>query len=70
MLMHVCYYRGHVISLFMDLLLNRRAIKDATKLGNIFGLNVQQLIECAGDVVLCNREFGRAMEFYSLAGVK
>lgn len=53
----------------MDLVLKRRAVEDASKLGIIFGLNVQQLIEYAGDIVLCNRSFGRAMELYSLAGV-
>ena len=53
----------------MDLILRRRAVEDATKLGLIFGLNVQQLIEYAGDIILCNRQFGRAMELYSLAGV-
>ncbi|XP_014210897.1 uncharacterized protein LOC106641130 [Copidosoma floridanum] len=63
--------REHIfLSLFMDLLIKRRAIKDATKLGKTFGLNVQQLIECAGDIVLCNREFSRAMELYSLAGCR
>ncbi|XP_011499761.1 PREDICTED: uncharacterized protein LOC105363708 [Ceratosolen solmsi marchali] len=59
--------REHILSLFMDLILRRRAIEDATKLGMIFGLNVQQLIEYAGDIILCNRQFGRAMELYSIA---
>ncbi|KAJ8687906.1 hypothetical protein QAD02_023701, partial [Eretmocerus hayati] len=62
--------RGHVLSIFMDLVLKRKAIDDATKLGMIFGLNVQQLIEYAGDIVLCSRQFGRAMELYSLAGCR
>jgi hypothetical protein len=53
----------------MDLILRRRAVEDATKLGMIFGLNVQQLIEYAGDIILCNRRFDRAMELYSIAKV-
>ncbi|XP_031777146.1 uncharacterized protein LOC100677930 isoform X2 [Nasonia vitripennis] len=62
--------REQILSLFMDLILKRRSVEDATKLGLIFGLNVQELIENAGDMTLYKRQFGRAMELYSLAGIR
>ncbi|XP_058799619.1 uncharacterized protein LOC131669061 isoform X2 [Phymastichus coffea] len=62
--------RDNILTLFMDLIFKRRAVEDATKLGLIFGLNVQQLFEYAGDMVLCNKQFGKAMELYALAGCR
>lgn len=53
----------------MDLILKKRDIEDASSLAKIFGMEVQQLVEYAGDLVLQNRQCNRAMALYYLAGV-
>ncbi|PSN32070.1 hypothetical protein C0J52_16221 [Blattella germanica] len=52
---------------FMDLVLGHQALEKAEKLALVFGLNLQQLLEGAGDLKLNGREFPQAISLYKLS---
>ena len=53
----------------MDLVLIHQALEKAEKLALVFGLNLQQLLEGAGDLKLHGREFPQAIALYKLSRV-
>jgi len=54
---------------FMDLVLTYQAIEKAEKLALVFGLNLQQLLEVAGDLKLSAKEFPQAIALYKVSKV-
>ena len=54
---------------FMDLVLTYQAIEKAEKLALVFGLNLQQLLEVAGDLKLSAKEFPQAIALYRVSKV-
>ncbi|XP_014238652.1 uncharacterized protein LOC106660234 [Trichogramma pretiosum] len=59
--------RSDITQYFLDLILIHRALEDSIRLGDILGMRWNQLMEYAGDIVLCKHGFGQAMELYSYA---
>ncbi|XP_011299545.1 uncharacterized protein ca [Fopius arisanus] len=61
--------RRPLLSVFMELALknNKRDIEKAARLGLVFGINVPQLFECAGDIHLANSRFTEAAALYKLS---
>ncbi|KOX68598.1 X-linked retinitis pigmentosa GTPase regulator like protein [Melipona quadrifasciata] len=59
--------RKSILSIFMELVLKNNDLEKATKLAIIFGINAQQLLEQAGDILLTNKEFPRAVACYKLS---
>lgn len=62
-------YRKSILSIFMELVLKNNELEKAAKLAIIFGINAQQLLEQAGDILLMNKEFPRAVACYKLSKV-
>lgn len=54
---------------FMDLVLKYQAIEKAERLAVVFGLNLQQLLEFAGDLKLSAKEFPQAISLYKVSKV-
>ena len=61
--------RKSILSIFMELVLKNNDLEKATKLAIVFGINAQQLLEQAGDILLTNKEFPRAVACYKLSKV-
>ncbi|XP_003698590.1 uncharacterized protein LOC100869963 [Apis florea] len=59
--------RKSILSIFMELVLKNNELEKAAKLAIIFGINAQQLLEQAGDILLMNKEFPRAVACYKLS---
>ncbi|XP_033222191.1 uncharacterized protein LOC117176193 isoform X2 [Belonocnema kinseyi] len=59
--------RSSLLSLFMDLIISRTELDKAKRLAKIFGLNVRQLLEYAGDILLANDRFYQAATLYKEA---
>ncbi|XP_043788507.1 uncharacterized protein LOC122712731 isoform X3 [Apis laboriosa] len=59
--------RKPILSIFMELVLKNNELEKAAKLAIIFGINAQQLLEQAGDILLMNKEFPRAVACYKLS---
>ncbi|KAF7988653.1 hypothetical protein HCN44_001226 [Aphidius gifuensis] len=61
--------RKSLLKLFIELALknNKCDIEKAGRLGIIFGINVQQLFECAGDIHLSNGRFNEAAGLYKIS---
>ncbi|XP_021913956.1 uncharacterized protein LOC110827029 isoform X3 [Zootermopsis nevadensis] len=55
------------VEIFMDLVLKHQAIEKAERLALVFGLNLQQLLESAGDLKLSAKEFPQAIALYKLS---
>ena len=53
----------------MDFVLKRSEIERAGRLGVVFGMNVQQLLELAGDIFLMNNDCNRAIVLYKVSRV-
>lgn len=53
----------------MELVLKDNEPEKAAKLAIVFGINAQQLLEQAGDILLSNKQFPRAVACYKLAKV-
>ncbi|KAF4527744.1 hypothetical protein B566_EDAN014954 [Ephemera danica] len=53
--------------LFMELALEREELERAERLALLFGLNVKQLLEAAGDLKLAARQFPQAIMLYKLS---
>jgi hypothetical protein len=53
----------------MDLVLTHQALEKAERLALVFGLNLQQLLESAGDIKLSAKEFPQAIALYKLSRV-
>ncbi|XP_076231996.1 RCC1 and BTB domain containing protein claret [Calliopsis andreniformis] len=62
--------RKSLLSLFMELVLKDNEPEKAAKLAVIFGINVQQLLEQAGDILLSNKKFSRAVACYKLSNCR
>lgn len=62
-------YRKTILSVFMELVLKHNDLERAAKLAIVFGINAQQLLEQAGDILLTNQEFSRAVACYKLSKV-
>lgn len=62
-------FRLSPAEVFMDLVLTYQAIAKAEKLAAVFGLNLQQLLEVAGDLKLSAKEFPQAIALYRLSKV-
>ncbi|OAD60135.1 X-linked retinitis pigmentosa GTPase regulator like protein [Eufriesea mexicana] len=59
--------RKSILSTFMELVLKHNELEKAAKLAKVFGINAQQLLEQAGDILLTNKEFLRAVTCYKLS---
>ncbi|XP_057334647.1 uncharacterized protein LOC130673595 [Microplitis mediator] len=61
--------RKPLLNVFIDLALKKRKsdIEKAARLGIVFGLNVSQLFEAAGDIHLTNSRFSEAAALYKLS---
>ncbi|XP_076673695.1 RCC1 and BTB domain containing protein claret [Andrena cerasifolii] len=59
--------RKSLLSIFMELVLKDNEPEKAAKLAIVFGINAQQLLEQAGDILLSNKQFPRAVACYKLA---
>ncbi|XP_076756092.1 RCC1 and BTB domain containing protein claret isoform X2 [Xylocopa sonorina] len=59
--------RKSILSIFMELVLKNNELEKAAKLAIVFGINAQQLLEQAGDILLMNKEFSRAVACYKLS---
>ncbi|XP_015122188.1 uncharacterized protein LOC107044705 [Diachasma alloeum] len=61
--------RRPLLTVFIELALknNKRDIEKAARLGLVFGINVPQLFECAGDIHLANSRFTEAAALYKLS---
>lgn len=55
------------VEIFMDLILKHCEIERAERLALIFGLNLQQLLEMAGDLKLSAKDFPQAIALYKLS---
>jgi hypothetical protein len=53
----------------MDLVLTYQAIEKAERLAVVFGLNLQQVLEFAGDLKLSAKEFPQAISLYRVSRV-
>lgn len=53
----------------MELVLKNNELEKAAKLAIVLGINAQQLLEQAGDILLTNKEFPRAVACYKLSKV-
>jgi hypothetical protein len=62
-------FRLSPAEVFMDLALTYQAIEKAEKLALVFGLNLQQLLEVAGDLKLSAKEFPQAIALYKVSKV-
>jgi len=67
--MHTFFLRLSPAEVFMDLVLTYQAIEKAEKLALVFGLNLQQLLEVAGDLKLSAKEFPQAIALYKVSKV-
>ena len=63
------YFRLSPAEVFMDLVLTYQAIEKAEKLALVFGLNLQHLLEVAGDLKLSAKEFPQAIALYRVSKV-
>jgi hypothetical protein len=63
------FFRLSPAEVFMDLVLTYQAIEKAEKLALVFGLNLQQLLEVAGDLKLSAKEFPQAIALYKVSKV-
>lgn len=54
----------------MDLVLRYKQLERAERLAVVFGLNLQSLLENAGDILLSNKEFPQAIVLYKLSRVR
>lgn len=61
--------RKSFLSFFMELVLKDNEPEKAAKLAVVFGINAQQLLEQAGDILLSNKQFSRAVACYKLSKV-
>ncbi|XP_012265195.2 uncharacterized protein LOC105691366 isoform X1 [Athalia rosae] len=59
--------RRPLLSVFMDLVLKYKELEKAERLALVFGLNLQHLLENAGDILLSNKEFPQAIVLYKLS---
>ncbi|XP_076627928.1 RCC1 and BTB domain containing protein claret isoform X2 [Colletes latitarsis] len=59
--------RKSVLSIFMELVLKDNEPEKAIKLAIVFGINAQQLLEQASDILLSNKQFSRAVTCYKLS---
>ncbi|XP_076387306.1 RCC1 and BTB domain containing protein claret isoform X2 [Megachile rotundata] len=59
--------RKPILSIFMELVLKNNELEKAVKLAIVFGINAQQLLEQAGDILLMNKDFPRAVACYKLS---
>ncbi|XP_071855799.1 RCC1 and BTB domain containing protein claret [Bombus fervidus] len=59
--------RKSILSIFMELVLKNNELEKAAKLAVVLGINAQQLLEQAGDILLTNKEFPRAVACYKLS---
>ncbi|XP_015431451.1 PREDICTED: uncharacterized protein LOC107187791 [Dufourea novaeangliae] len=59
--------RKSVLSIFMELVLKDNDPEKAIKLAIVFGINAQQLLEQAGDILLSNKQSSRAVACYKLS---
>ncbi|XP_046477721.1 uncharacterized protein ca [Neodiprion pinetum] len=59
--------RRPLLSVFMDLVLKHKELEKAERLALVFGMNLQHLLENAGDILLSNKEFSRAIVLYKLS---
>ncbi|XP_046742534.1 uncharacterized protein LOC124409162 [Diprion similis] len=59
--------RRPLLSVFMDLVLKHKELEKAERLAVVFGMNLQHLLESAGDILLSNKEFSRAIVLYKLS---
>ncbi|XP_034188520.2 RCC1 and BTB domain containing protein claret [Osmia lignaria lignaria] len=59
--------RKPILSIFMELVLQNNELEKAAKLAIVFGINAQQLLEQAGDILLTNKDFPRAVACYKLS---
>jgi len=50
--------------IFMDLVLTYQELKKAKRIALVFGLNIHQLLEDAGDLKLSAKEFIQAVSLY------
>ncbi|XP_049853132.1 uncharacterized protein LOC126334689 isoform X3 [Schistocerca gregaria] len=55
------------VEIFMELILEHSEIERAERLALIFGLNLQQLLEMAGDLKLSAKDFPQAIALYKLS---
>ncbi|XP_053987652.1 uncharacterized protein LOC128881032 [Hylaeus volcanicus] len=62
--------RKSVVSIFMELVLKDNEPEKAIKLALVFGINAQQLLEQASDILLSNKQFSRAVACYKLSKCK
>lgn len=53
----------------MEYVLKKNDLERAGRLGIVFGMNVQQLLESAADIFLMNNDCSRAMVLYKLSRV-
>jgi hypothetical protein len=63
------FFRLSPAEVFMDLVLTYQEIEKAEKLALVFGLNLQQLLEAAGDIKLSAKEFPQAIALYKVSKV-
>lgn len=59
--------RRPLLSVFMDLVLKYKELEKAERLALVFGMNLQNLLENAGDILLSNKEFPQAIVLYKLS---
>lgn len=62
-------FRLSPAEVFMDLVLTYQAIEKAERLAVVFGLNLQQVLEFAGDLKLSAKEFPQAISLYRVSRV-
>ncbi|XP_071444865.1 uncharacterized protein ca [Hetaerina americana] len=53
--------------LFLDLALKNGELEEAERVAQVFGLNLQHLLEVAGDLELASKSFTQAISFYKLS---
>lgn len=53
--------------LFLDLALKKGELEEAERVAQVFGLNLQHLLEIAGDLELASKSFTQAISFYKLS---
>lgn len=54
----------------MEIVLERHDLERAGRLALVFGMNVHQLLEYAGDILLSNKQFNQAITMYGLSRVR
>ena len=66
---YIIHLKYNVVKLALDLILGTNELEKAEKICTIFDIDLQKLLEIAGDIKLKSAEFSSAIAFYKLSKV-